>query len=68
MKKGKQEKDLLKNHDKYCAICGKYMFIFNFKDYAYKRDNKYYCSWTCYTKGVKKRGRKKNKKGENHDR
>lgn len=38
-----------------CNICGKILsnYYYDFGNYAYKINNKYYCSWSCYKKALK---------------
>ena len=53
MSKKRDRFDFLKDVSttKKCAVCGKVFDIIGMPDYIYKRESKYYCSWTCYRKG-----------------
>ena len=46
---------------KKCKICGKEFYVFG--EYAYKKVKQkklcFYCSWSCFRKDNKKKGRKK---------
>lgn len=39
--------------EKNCEYCGKLFFNLDYTHYVYKRDGKYYCSYTCWTKSEK---------------
>lgn len=36
---------------KKCAFCGKKFDTVGMPDYIYRREHKWYCSWTCYRNG-----------------
>lgn len=42
-----------------CAECGKTFYILDPSSYTYKRDSKFFCSWSCYRKEHHRREEKK---------
>jgi hypothetical protein len=50
-----------------CPICGKEkIFLTSPSDWVYKKDGKFFCSWTCYRKYMHKYHSDKNVKDEEY--